>query len=68
LTLGAHTVSSHDLSEIIRARVEELIRLIVMELPEKDYSNFIPSGLVLTAAAPTWAVWPNCLMTSSGSP
>jgi cell division protein FtsA len=48
LTLGAHTVSSHDLSEIIRARVEELIRLIVMELPEKDYSNFIPSGLVLT--------------------
>ena len=48
MTLGAHTVSSHDLSEIIRARVEELIRLIVMELPEKDYSNFIPSGLVLT--------------------
>ena len=48
LTLGQHTVSSHDLSEIIRARVEELIRLIVMELPEKDYSNFIPSGLVLT--------------------
>ena len=48
LTLGQHTVSSHDLSEIIRARVEELVRLIVMELPEKDYSNFIPSGLVLT--------------------
>jgi cell division protein FtsA len=48
LTLGQHTVSSHDLSEIIRARVEELVRLIVMELPDKDYSNFIPSGLVLT--------------------
>jgi cell division protein FtsA len=48
LSLGQHTVSSHDLSEIIRARVEELVRLIVMELPEKDYSNYIPSGLVLT--------------------
>jgi cell division protein FtsA len=48
LTLGQHSVSSHDLSEIIRARVEELVRLIVMELPEKDYANFIPSGLVLT--------------------
>jgi cell division protein FtsA len=48
LTLGQHSVSSHDLSEIIRARVEELVRLIIMESPEKDYSNFIPSGLVLT--------------------
>ena len=48
LTLGQHNVSSHDLSEIIRARVEELVRLIVMELPDKDYAHFIPSGLVLT--------------------
>ena len=48
LTLGQHSISSHDLSEIIRARVEELVRLIVMELPEKDYAHFIPSGLVLT--------------------
>jgi cell division protein FtsA len=48
LNFGQHAVSSHDLSEIIRARVEELIRLIVMELPEKDFAHFIPSGLVLT--------------------
>ncbi|MCX6002859.1 MAG: cell division protein FtsA [Chloroflexi bacterium] len=48
ITYGQHSISSHDLSEIIRARVEELVRLIVMELPEKDYAHFIPSGLVLT--------------------
>ena len=48
LNFGQHTISSHDLSEIIRARVEELVRLIVMELPEKDLAHFIPSGLVLT--------------------
>jgi len=48
LTFGQHSISSRDLSEIIRARVEELVRLIVMELPEKDYAHFIPSGLVLT--------------------
>lgn len=41
-------ISLNDLSEIIRARVDELIRLIVMELPQKDYAHFIPSGLVLT--------------------
>jgi len=48
LTLGQHSISSHDLSEIIRARVEELVRLIVMELPDKDFAHAIPAGLVLT--------------------
>ncbi|MDD5287570.1 MAG: cell division protein FtsA [Dehalococcoidales bacterium] len=48
ITYSTHSISSRDLSEIIRARVEELVRLIVMELPEKDYAHFIPSGLVLT--------------------
>jgi len=48
INVGQQTISLNDLSEIIRARVDELIRLIVMELPQKDYAHFIPSGLVLT--------------------
>ncbi len=48
ITVGAQTISLNDLTEIIRARVDELVRLIFMELPQKDYANFIPSGLVLT--------------------
>ena len=48
INVGQQTISQNDLSEIIRARVDELIRLIVMELPQKDYAHFIPSGLVLT--------------------
>ena len=48
LTEDGHTVSYRDLSEIIRIRVEELMRLIMLELPRTDYSKFIPAGLVLT--------------------
>lgn len=48
IKVGQQTISQNDLSEIIRARVDELVRLIVMELPDKDYAHFIPSGLVLT--------------------
>lgn len=48
LTTDGHAISYRDLSEIVRIRVEELLRLIVMELPREDYVKFIPSGLVLT--------------------
>jgi cell division protein FtsA len=48
LTEDGHSVSYRDLSEIIRIRVEELVRLIFMELPRTDYTKFIPAGLVLT--------------------
>jgi cell division protein FtsA len=48
INFGQQTLSLNDLSEIIRARADEIIRLIVMELPVKDYAHFIPSGLVLT--------------------
>jgi cell division protein FtsA len=51
LTEDGHSVSYRDLSEIIRIRVEELIRLIVMELPRTDYAKFIPAGLVLTGGS-----------------
>jgi cell division protein FtsA len=51
LTEDGHAVSYRDLNEIIRIRAEELIRLIVMELPRTDYSKFIPAGLVLTGGS-----------------
>jgi len=43
-----HGVSYQDLCDILRARVEEIIRLIVLELPHHDYQTLIPTGLVLT--------------------
>jgi len=48
ITGDGHTVSYCDLSEIVRIRVEELLRLIVLELGQSDYAKLIPSGLVLT--------------------
>jgi cell division protein FtsA len=43
-----HNVAYADLCEIMRARLEELMRLIVMELPRSDYAGLIPSGIVIT--------------------
>jgi len=51
LTEDGHSVSYRDLSEIIRIRVEELLRLIVLELPHTSYAKLIPSGLVLTGGS-----------------
>jgi cell division protein FtsA len=51
LTEDGHSVSYRDLSEIVRVRVEELLRLIVLELPRSDYSKLVPSGLVLTGGS-----------------
>jgi cell division protein FtsA len=48
LTGDGHSISCNALSDIIRMRVEELLRLIVLELPRTDYFKLIPSGLVLT--------------------
>jgi len=48
LTQDGHSVSYNELSEIIRVRIEELLRLMVMELPRTEYPRLIPSGLVLT--------------------
>jgi len=48
VTADGHSISYHDLSEIIRIRMEELIRLIVLELPHGDYTKLIPAGIVLT--------------------
>ncbi len=45
---NGHSVSYRDLCDIIRARVEELMRLVVLELPRNDYSRLIPHGIVIT--------------------
>ncbi len=43
-----HSISYLDLSEIIRVRIEELLRLVMLELPGADYAKLVPSGMVLT--------------------
>jgi cell division protein FtsA len=48
ITGDGHSISYNDLSDIIRVRVEELLRLIMLELPQTDYYKLIPSGVVIT--------------------
>ncbi len=47
LNTNGYGVSYQDLSNIIRARVEEVLKLIALELPT-DYEREVPAGLVLT--------------------
>jgi len=51
ISADGHGVSYQDLCDIIRARVEEIIRLIMLEMPRSDYETFIPAGLVLTGGS-----------------
>jgi cell division protein FtsA len=51
LAANGHNVSYGDLSEIIRVRVEELLSLVVMELPQSESVSFVPGGLVLTGGS-----------------
>ena len=44
---NGYGVSYQDLNDIVRARVEEIIKLIALELPQ-DYVKDVPAGLVLT--------------------
>ncbi|AAW40413.1 MAG: cell division protein FtsA [Dehalococcoides mccartyi] len=46
-----HGVSYQDLCDIIRARVEEVLRLIMLEIPNSDYDSLVPAGLVLTGGS-----------------
>ncbi|GAF78021.1 unnamed protein product, partial [marine sediment metagenome] len=46
-----HGVSYQDLCDIIRARVEEIIRLILLEMPRSEYEALVPAGLVLTGGS-----------------
>jgi len=51
ITEDGHGVSHQDLCDIIRARVEEVLRLILLELPQSEYEALIPAGLVLTGGS-----------------
>ncbi|MBI4181112.1 MAG: cell division protein FtsA [Chloroflexi bacterium] len=46
-----HGISYQDLCDIIRIRVEEIIRLILLELPRSEYEAVVPAGLVLTGGS-----------------
>ena len=46
-----HGVSYQDLCDIIRARVEEIMRLILLEMPNSEYEALVPAGLVLTGGS-----------------
>jgi len=48
---NGHGVSHRDLCDIIRARVEELLRLIVLEMPNSEYEKLVPDGIVLTGGS-----------------
>jgi len=45
---NGHSGSYRDLCSIIRARMEELLQLILLEMPTTDYQTLAPCGLVLT--------------------
>ncbi|MFA5317466.1 MAG: cell division protein FtsA [Dehalococcoidales bacterium] len=48
MSQDGHGVSYQDLCDIVRARVEEILRLVFLELPSADYEALVPAGLVLT--------------------
>jgi cell division protein FtsA len=48
---NGHNISYDSLCDIIRARVEELIRLIGLELPRSEFDSLVPAGLVLTGGS-----------------
>jgi cell division protein FtsA len=45
---NGHSASYKDLCSIVRARMEELLQLILLEMPTSDYHNLAPCGMVLT--------------------
>jgi cell division protein FtsA len=48
---NGHSVSYQGLCDIIKARVEEIIRLVLLELPRSEYESLVPAGLVLTGGS-----------------
>lgn len=51
ITADGHGVSYQDLCDILKARVEEIIRLILLEMPNSGYETLVPAGLVLTGGS-----------------
>jgi cell division protein FtsA len=48
ISQDGHGVSYQDLCDIVRARVEEVLKLILLEMPSSEYEALVPAGLVLT--------------------
>ncbi len=48
---NGYSVSHQDLSEVVRARVEEILKLIALEIPGTNYAKEVPCGLVLTGGS-----------------
>ena len=48
---NGHSASYQELCNIIRARMEELLQLILLEMPTSDYHTLAPCGLVLTGGS-----------------
>jgi len=51
ISQDGHGVSYRDLCDIVRARVEEIMKLILLELPNSDYETLVPAGLVFTGGS-----------------
>jgi len=51
LTQSGHNFSHRELCEIIRMRVEELLRLIMLELPGGEITKLVPVGMVLAGGS-----------------
>ncbi len=47
----SHGASYQDLSDILKARVEEILKLIVLEMPNSSWESLVPAGLVLTGGS-----------------
>ena len=45
---NGHSVSYRDLCRILQDREEELLRLILLEMPDSNYNALAPAGLVLS--------------------
>ncbi|HXY74261.1 MAG TPA: cell division FtsA domain-containing protein, partial [Dehalococcoidales bacterium] len=45
---NGNRISYQGLCDIVRARMEEVLRLIVLELPQGEQDMIVPGGLVLT--------------------
>ena len=51
ISQDGHGVSYQDLCDIIRARVEEILKLIMLEMPASEQKTLFPAGLVLTGGS-----------------
>jgi cell division protein FtsA len=48
---NGHSINLRALCEIMQARLEEIVRLVLLELPNEKYGDLIPAGIVLTGGS-----------------